>query len=49
LGGLSFAYSLVEVADGAHAEYLLPLMVLFEDFEHLVLLDEGAQFIGIRP
>ena len=42
LGALALGDDLVEVADGGHAEYSLPAVLLLEYLEHLVLAHELA-------
>ena len=47
LRGVALLYALVQVANGSQANDVLPLMVLLEDGEHLVLMGHLAQLVGM--
>ena len=47
LGRKALVDDLVQVADGAQPQDILPAMVLLEDAEHLVLVDHLAQLVGM--
>ena len=46
LRGIAFLRDLVEIAEGAQSEDALPLVVLLEDTEHLVLMGHLTQLVG---
>ena len=46
---IAFTDNLIQVADGAQSQNVLPLVVLLEDAEHLILMRHLAQFRRVFP